>query len=75
MSGELNPKATYSCVIVAQGTPVPLGTALGTQFPKAQVFNQALPYTGPANYSIYILETVPDQQPRAVSNIMPVPVK
>jgi hypothetical protein len=68
-SGQLNPQATYSCVLVGQGNPLPLGTATGAQFPAANVFNQVLPYSGPSAFSIYIVEVGPDQQPRTVSNV------
>jgi hypothetical protein len=74
-SGQLNPQANYTCVLVAQGNTAPLFTAMGNQFPAANVVNQTFPYSGPSAFTVYIVETAPEQLPRTVSNMPSFKVK
>ena len=51
-TGQLNPQATYTCVMVANGNAVPL-TGPANPFQATGTFSQAIPYSGPTTYQFY----------------------
>ena len=73
VAGQLNPQATYSFVVLMAGNTVLLPNA--PQVTAQGVYSQQLPYSGPTAFSLYIVESIPDQQPRTVSNTQNVRVK
>ena len=76
VQGQLNPQATYSCVAALPGNTAPVPLPQATQLAASGTYNQILPYSSGQNaFSFYIVESIPDQQPRTVSNVQNVRVQ
>ncbi len=73
-TGQLNPQATYTCVMVANGNAVPL-TGPANPFQATGTFSQAIPYSGPTTYQFYVIEQVTGQTATTVSNVQNANVK